>query len=290
MLLVQVIIDGLVGGSVYALGALGFNLIYGTTGTFHIAFGVLATLAVYVGATIGITGWAGVGAFLVSVPTATLLGLVVYLLIYRPMESRGRSRTIVFVASLGLAIIVENVITLVWGALPKQFSFPAFLNSQTVGSYRISIFGATAIGLALLALLALYGLFRTPIGRQLRAVAVNLELAEVVGVAARRVVLAAYLIGSLLGAVGMFGYSLQSSLRADIGTPYTLVIAIAAIAGGVGNPLGAYVLALIFGVIEGTSTVYISGQWTLVLVYGVFIVLILARPNGVFRGLSRLSS
>jgi branched-chain amino acid transport system permease protein len=288
MLLLQVITDGLVFGSIYALGALGFSLIYSTTGTFHIAFGASLLVALYVATELGTSGGAGAFGLLVGLVLAMIIGAVIYVGFYRPMQARGRSRLIVFVASLGLSIAIEAGILMVFGAPQRNFSFGNLLEARDVLGQQVSLLGLVSVAVAVIALFALRQLLgRSSFGRKVQGISMNPELAETIGIRTRRVIVTVFAIGSGLGFLALFAYSANNAVTSDIGTAYTLVVAVAVIAGGVGSLLGSYLIAMLFGLIQALAGVYLSGQWTLVAVYGGFIVLIMARPDGLFRGLQR---
>ena len=288
MLLLQVIADGLIFGSIYALGALGFNLIYGTTGTFHIAYGATLLVGLYVGTEVGISGAAGVVGIGLGLLLAMAIGVAAYAAFYRPMAARGRSRLIVFVASLGLTITLEALLLIIFGAQERRFDFPGLLQARDVLGRDVSLLGLLSIAAALISLVVLRALLgRTSVGRQIQGIAMNPELAETIGVRTRSMLALVFALGSGLGFLGLFALAANTAVSSNIGTSFTLVVAVAVIAGGVGNLVGSYVVAMGFGIVQSAASVYLSGQWTLVLVYGTFIVLIMARPTGLFRGLAR---
>jgi branched-chain amino acid transport system permease protein len=284
----QTIIDGLVDGSIYAIGAIGFSLIYGITGTFHIAYGTAALVAIYIAAEIGLTGSAGYVGLLAGIPAAALIGVGAYALFYRPLERKGRSRTIIFVASLGLTIMLESLIPWVFGADTRNFSFPALVNDRHVLGMHLSVLSIIALVAALgLSIVLALALRSTSYGRRLRALAVNPELAEVMGLGRASVLSITFAIGSALGYVALLMLGMSRSVTPAIGTPFTLIVAIAVLAGGLGSLTGAYVVSLGFGLVEAITQSYLPGQWTLIVVYGVFTLIILIKPTGLLRGSMR---
>lgn len=288
MLLLQVLLDGLVFGSIYALGALGFSLIYGTTGTFHIAFGATLMVAVYLATEIGLSGsQAGIG-FLVGAVLAMVIGVITYLAFYRPIEAKGRSRVLIFVASLGLTTMIEAAILMIFGEQNRTYSLGSLTTSTDLLGKDISPLGMIAIGLAAATFVGSRMLLeKTSFGRKVKGISMNRELAETIGVSTTTIVSAVYALGSLAGFVALFILSANGTVTSEAGTSFTLIVAVAVIAGGVGSLTGSYLVAMAFGLIQSLTAVYISGQWTLVMVYGLFILLMMVRPSGLFRGLAR---
>jgi branched-chain amino acid transport system permease protein len=284
----QVIVNGLVTGSVYVIAALGFNLIYGTTGTFHIAYGATVLLAVYIATLIGVSGTAGYLGLLVGIAAAAVIGIVVYRLFYRPLERMGRSRTVVFVASLGLTVLLGSVIPWVFGPGPRNFNLPGLLNARHIAGVTLSplnliaIFGALALALTLSAVLR-----RSKFGRNLRGIAVNPELGEVMGIHRGLVLTITFAVGSALGFVALTMQTMSSAVTPDVGISFTLIAAVVVLAGGMGSLIGTYVIALLFGLLQESASVYVPAQWSIVIIYAAFTVIILARPTGLMRGFSR---
>jgi branched-chain amino acid transport system permease protein len=288
MLNAQVIANGLITGSIYVIAALGFNLIYGTTGTFHIAYGPTVLVAVYVATMVGVSGTGGYLGLLLGVVAAMLIGAIVYVAFYHPLERLGRSRTIVFVASLGLATLLEAVMPWVWKPAPRNFNLPWLLNARDIIGLALSPLDLIAIFGALVMALVLWAILRwSKFGRNLRGIAVNPLLGEVMGMRRVLILTTVFAVGSALGFVGITMMTMSSAVTPDVGVTITLIAAIVVLAGGMGSLMGSYVIGLMFGLIQEVSTVYVPARWSPVLVYAAFTIIILARPTGLLHGFSR---
>jgi branched-chain amino acid transport system permease protein len=284
----QVIVNGLITGSIYVIAALGFNLIYGTTGTFHIAYGSSVLVAVYIATVVGVSGTSGYVGLFAGLAVAAVVGVVVYQLFYLPLERRGRSRTIVFVASLGLTTLLGALIPWIFNPQPRNFELPWLLNARHILGLAISplniiaLFGAATLAFGLWALLQW-----TAYGRSLRGIAVNPELGEIMGLRRAVIITIAFAAGSALGFIALSMQAMSSAVTPDIGVSFTLIAAITVLAGGMGSLTGSYAIAILFGLVQAIAEHYLPARWSVVLVYVVFTLIILWRPTGLFRGFSR---
>jgi len=127
-------------------------------------------------------------------------------------------------------------------------------------------------------------------GRNLRGIAVNPLLGEVMGMRRGLILATAFAVGSGLGFVGITMQTMSSAVTPDVGVTFTLIAAIVVLAGGMGSLIGSYVIAILFGLIQEVSSVYVPARWSVVLVYAVFTIIILARPTGLLRGFSRATA
>src|SRR5664279_4433510 len=145
----QILVNGLVTGSIYGLAALGFNLIYGTTKIFHVAYGSVIMIALYFVTSISLSGTSVYWAVAVGLACSLALGGLVYVVLYAPLEKLGRNRTIIFIAALGLATLIEAVIPWVYGPQPLTFNLPSLNTVVFIGKIAISPLDMAAIVAAL---------------------------------------------------------------------------------------------------------------------------------------------
>ena len=284
----QVLINGIVTGSIYGLAALGFNLIYGTTKIFHVAYGSVLMVALYFVTSISLTDSSFYWAVVVGVVSSFILGALVYLILYWPLERLGRSRTIIFVASLGLATVIESVVPWVFGAQPLSFFVPGLTDIISTGKIVISPINIVAVVAALVLSVAMWAVLRwTKFGRQLRAITSNVELGSVMGM--RRVVLltSIFAVGSAIGFLGLTIQSLGSSVTPTVDVTYTLIAAMIVLGGGAGSLMGSYFVALGFGILQDGITLWVNADWATVIVYMAFLLLIILRPVGLISSASK---
>ena len=284
----QVLLNGLVAGSIYGLAALGFNLIYGTTKIFHVAYGAVIMIAIYIVTSISLTSPSFYWAVLAGLVIAFILGGVVYLVLYRPLERLGRSRTIVFVASLGLATLLESAIPWKFGPQPLSFFVPKLTGVISLGSLVISPLGIVAIALALVLSVSMWAVLRwSKFGRQLRAITSNVELGSVMGIHRGVLLTSVFALGTAIGFLGLTIQTMGSSVTPVVDVTYTLIAAMIVLGGGAGSLLGSYVVALGFGIMQNGITLWVSADWATVIVYLAFLLLIIIRPVGLISSASK---
>jgi branched-chain amino acid transport system permease protein len=283
-LVLQLLATGLVVGSLYALCALGWGLIYGTTLHFHIAHGAVFTLAAYFAyagqKTLGLPLAA---ACVVAVLGAALVGLLIDLLLYQRLEARGAVRTTVFIASLGLLIVIENVVALVFGPDPLRLD-PGWLGgSVEIGPVFLTRLHLLTIALAIAGYVALVAFLRlTAAGRAVRAVSSSPEMARTVGIDLGRMQLLTYALGSAVSAPAGILVALDVGAEPYRGTQFVLLASVAVILGGIGSIPGAMLGGLFIGLLENLGVWQIPSEWQSAISFGVFLVFIVVRPRGFF--------
>lgn len=282
-LLVQALVQGLVFGSFYAIAAIGFGLIYHTTGVFHIAYGSILALATYVVVILatGLSAAVTLAAGVAGAAVAVVVTLAVYLGIYAVLERRGASSMVVFVASLGVAMAIEAAILIVFGTTVQRFDAPFLLKVHFVAGVGISYLGLATIlvGASILGVV-LWLMNRTRWGYQVRALASNRMLAEGIGIRPRRVIVVVYAIAAVLSVVAGVLLGMTTIVVAPMGTSLTLMAAMAVLIGGSQSYLGAYIAGLALGVVQATAAMLLPGEWSVSAVFGFFLLVILVRPKG----------
>lgn len=283
-LLLELVVIGVVVGSIYALLAVGFALIFVTTRLFHFAHGAVYAVAAY---TIFFAkqslGWDILPGMLLALVVAVLVGVGIELGVYRPLRRLGATPLTILIASLGVMIFLQNLLALAFGSDIKNIGAGFPTDIYHVGSLSLtSLQIATVIAaIALFVLLQLYLKF-TRTGKAIRAVANNAELSNIIGIGSDRVFILVFAIGSALAAPAALLVSLHTGITPTMGTMAIMVGAVAVIVGGVGSVPGAALGALLIGVAENVGVWRIPSEWQPAIAFGILLVFIIFRPTGFF--------
>jgi branched-chain amino acid transport system permease protein/neutral amino acid transport system permease protein len=309
----QFFVIGLIVGSVLALGSIGLTLIYGVLRFGNFAHGDLMMMGAYVtfflltGAVLGERRDTNIGAGLADLPAGTdrlgdltfgyafLLAIVLSAvvlalvsvgldrLVYRPLRRRGSSIVTFAIASLGIAFSARALLLIIWGPDPRtyisgihraqHYPFDVVLKTD-----QIFIMAAAIV----MAALVYFLLFRTKLGKAMRAYSDNPDLALVSGINTDRIILWTWVIGGALLAIAGSLLSLQANLKPELGFQLLLPLFAGAILGGLGKPQGALIGALVVGVAQEVSVAYISAGYKPGIAFLILIVILLIRPRGLF--------
>lgn len=289
----QLTANGFVNGSSYALLGLAFGIILGVTGRFHFAFTFTYAISAYLAseATIswGIPFWP---SLVIGALVGAVFGVLMELLIYRPLAARAGAYALltIFVASLGLAIIGENVISLIWiNSASNQIG--GFTNKGVnLGPVTLSTVNIDLM-IASWVLIVLTGavFWFTSLGRMIRAVRVNPEMSLAVGVNPRTIYLVVFAIGSFLGGVAAVFAATQTAATSDMGfNPLFYAFTVAFLAGLGAQPLTIGAVGLALGLIESWSNLVLSIQWTQLVVFAILFIYVALRPVKVQAQLQRI--
>ena len=294
--LLQQLINGLVLGSVYALIALGYTMVYGILGLINFAHGELAMI----GALIALTTIAALSGFALPVPLVVAAGLLAAISVcmvlgyaieriaYRPL--RNAPRLAPLITAIGVSIVLQNVAMLIWGR--QYLSFPSILPQgwHSLFGARITDIQIAMLATAFVLMFALDALVRrTQLGRAMRATSQSPQLAGLMGIHADRVISLTFIIGSGLAAIGGFMVSAYYGLaHYYMGFLLGLKAFSAAVLGGIGQLRGAMLGGLLLGVIESLGAGYIGilthgflgSNYQDVFAFFVLIVVLIVRPSG----------
>lgn len=281
------IVNGLILGSMYALIAIGFTMIYGIVRLINFAHGDIFTIGAFSTlASLAIFRLPFPVAIVVVVLTGALLGMVIERIAFRPM--RGAPQVTGFIASLAVSIILENLLVMTISAQPRVFLVPAYLNRLvSAGVISIRMIDLAIVGLAIVLMIALVLFVQfTKVGIAMRATAENYDVARLMGINIDRMILLAFAIGSGLAAVsGLMWGSKYGQISPFMGLLPGLKAFVAAVIGGVGSIPGAVVGGYILGLSEvlfvGLLPPEYSGYRN-AFVFGTLIVVLLVMPNGLF--------
>jgi len=284
-LVAQLVVNGLVNGSHYALLALGFGLIFGTTRITHFAYGPVYALSAYgcwlAAGPLGAPLWVAVVA---GVATGAIAGVLAYLVVYRPFERQGSPPLVILIASLGLFIVLENAIGVAFSTDTKVVPAPPagvlLWGPLVVTSSQLAQVAALVV---LGAGLALY-LTRTRFGKAVLAMTDNPEMARVIGIDTLRVSIAAFAIGSAIAAVPACLILVKDGATAHMGFAAVFMAFVAVVVGGVGSLRGAAAGGLALGLVESTGMAKIPTEWQSSIAFVVLFLVLLFRPRGLFGG------
>lgn len=288
-LLVMGIVFGLITASVLSIAAVGLTLQFGVTNFVNFAYGELLTSGAYFALVFNQSfhlniWWAMVLASLVVAAEAYLINRIVI----QPFIRQKASLLILLVVTIGLQLFMENGIQAIWGASFQQYhaNFGSLLH---LGPVLITVQQIVIIALAAAIMVATHVLLRyTKLGKAMRAMSDNTELARVSGVRVARVTDLTWLLSGLLaGAAGVILAINTNSFTPALGANFLFVIFAAVISGGIGNPYGAIAGAVLIGVVMEVSASYIDSSYKTVVAFAMLILVLLFRPQGIFRSRGR---
>ncbi|MEP0870486.1 branched-chain amino acid ABC transporter permease [Trichocoleus desertorum AS-A10] len=282
--LAQLIVNGIAVGSIIALAAVGLTLTYGILRLANFAHGDFLTLGAYLTLLangFGINIWLAV---ILGVVGTILAVLLTEKLLWSPMRDRRASSTTLIIISIGLALFLRNGIILFWGGGNQNYDLPVASAVNLLG-IRIAYYRLIVVGLAILVILGLHYLLQnTKIGKAMRAVADDIDLARVSGINVDQVVIWTWVIAGSLTALGGGMYGLITAVRPNMGWFLILPMFAAVILGGIGNPYGAIAGALIIGVAQEVSTYWLPTEYKLGVALLIMVLVLLVRPQGLFKG------
>jgi branched-chain amino acid transport system permease protein len=282
-LLVNLLIDGLATGCLYALAGIGFSLLWWLADIVHLAHGGVIIIAGYAGylviAKLGGPLWL---ALLAAIVTAVALGVLIDRLAYQRLARRGSGEMGMLTASLGLLICLEYAVTAFFGPEGVQANagsarvplFPA--SGVLLDMYTFAVVACTATVFLGLSLLMRY----TQLGKNMRAVAENPSLARSLGIKTVQVTTAASALAAAAGAPAALVYLYNRGVHPHDAIHIVLMGAIVAIFGGRGSIVGALIAALVIGVAESVMVWFFDAGWREIMTFGLLYVLLLVRPEG----------
>jgi neutral amino acid transport system permease protein len=282
--LIQLIVNGIAVGSIIALAAVGLTLTYGILRLSNFAHGDFLTLGAYLTLLInagGVNIW--LSMILAAVGTVLAMLLSEKLLWSRMRLIRATSTTLIII-SIGLALFLRNGIILIWGGKNQNYNVPVTAAWEFFG-VRIPQNQLLVLGLAVLAIVGLHYLLQnTKIGKAMRAVADDLDLARVSGINVEQVILWTWIIAGTLTSLGGSMYGLITAVRPNMGWFLILPLFASVILGGIGNPYGAIAAAFIIGIVQEVSTIWLGSQYKQGIALLIMILVLLIRPKGLFKG------
>ena len=276
----QASIDGILMGGVYALAALGISLIFGVMKITNFAHGALITVGMYVTFEIctllGITPYV---ALPIVIVVMFLIGYLIQKFCLNPlMGVAGHNQLLL---TQGLAIVLENIILVIFSANYKSITVPGFENAISLGGLTINKPKLVAFILVAVIAGAIYILLeKTDLGRAIRATSVQPEGATLMGIVVPKINQIAFGIGIVCAGVAGALLTPTQYIYPTSGNTYSLKCFVIAVFGGLGNIWGAILAGLIIGVVESFSSLYLGGSWSELVVYLIFILTLIIKPTG----------
>jgi neutral amino acid transport system permease protein len=281
---IQLIVNGIAVGSIIALAAVGLTLTFGILRLSNFAHGDFLTLGAYLTwliNTIGVNIWLSMILAAAGTVAAMLLSEK---LLWSKMRSIRATSTTLIIISIGLALFLRNGIIFIWGGKNQNYNLPV-TQALDIFGLKVPQNQLLVLGLAVLAILALHYLLQnTKIGKAMRAVADDLDLARVSGINVDRVIFWTWLIAGTVTSLGGSMYGLITAVRPNMGWFLILPLFASVILGGIGNPYGAIAAAFIIGIVQEISTPWLGSQYKQGVALLIMILVLLIRPKGLFKG------
>ena len=308
--MLQLVTDGLIIGSVIALGAIGVTLTYALLRFAKFGHGEFLTWGAYLalsalGGFLAMTGsatmtpigpfsfgWPLLAALAIAAPLTALIALALDWLLFARLRRHGNAIVLV-IASFGAALALRNLLQFLYGPIPEYYSREIQIAMRVVprefmGGMRITPDQLFVLGLALVTVVALHlFLTRTTLGKAMRATAMNPLLARVTGIDVDAVIRLTWIVGAMLGAVAGVFAGLTTQLRPQLGFDLLLPLFAAAILGGIGSVWGAVIGGLIVGFAESLAVPLVGAEYRAAMAFAVIIVILLVKPSGLFAAPGR---
>ena len=297
----ELIVYGIVLGSIIALGAIGLSLVYGILRFANFAHGEFMTTGAYLALFMvtGVLSWIGVPdsnfgaisfgwrmviAFPFSMVGVAFLAIVFDRILYRKLRIKGSGPVMLAMSSLGTSFIIRMIILIIWGS-DYLFYRPGIMRPALEFPWGIKIRPDQILILfVVLFLVVLLHLFlkRTKMGKAMRATADNMQLALISGIDTERIIIWTWGIGGALAAAGGILYGIDVQLHARMGWNFLIPLFAATILGSIGNIYGALIGGLTIGIAQQVSTAFLLPTYKLAVAFVIMILILLIRPQGIF--------
>ncbi|HHW46818.1 MAG TPA: branched-chain amino acid ABC transporter permease [Clostridiales bacterium] len=276
------LINGLSVGSIYALIALGYTMVYGIAKMLNFAHGDVIMVGAYTIFTavsmLGLDYWI---AIILSVVFCTVLGIVIEKIAYKPL--RKASPLTVLITAIGVSYLLQNIVLLIYGSHQRPFPKIISVKSIKIGENLVisgEAFFTMVITIVIMIILTLF-IKNSKTGRAMVAVSEDKGAAELMGINVNRIISITFAIGSGLAAIaGLFFASTYGFIGPYSGAMPGIKAFIAAVLGGIGSIPGAMLGGILLGVVEGLSKAYISTELSDAIVFSILIVILLFKPSG----------
>ncbi len=282
-IILQLFFNGLIAGAIYALVAAGFSLIYSTNKFVHFAHGSVIAVSAYVSYFLfSMLGFDFALTIILTLGFSALFGAGMHYFVYLPLRKRKASPLILLTASVALLILFESLILLIFGA-----------DVKTIGLIKVEkgmeIFGAIITPLQVVIVLVSFALIfalwflmkKTKIGKAMRAVADNKDVAEICGISSNKIFAWSFAIGSVIAGIAGILVALEQNLEPVMGTNLMIKGFTAAIIGGVGSVPGAVLGAFLLGFAENFGIWFLPSGYKDAIAFVILFIFLLFRPQGI---------
>ena len=280
----QQLVNGLTLGSVYAVIAIGYTLVFGVLNIVNMAHGGIIMMGAYIGLLlVTVAGWGLFPALIGAMVGGAILGYLLEVLALRPLRGKKVTHLAPLISTIGVSIFLESAALLVFG--PQTRAFPTDYNQlMDFGLFKISEIQIISMGTAIVLMVLLTLLLnKTKIGKAVRATAENIETASLLGIHTRRIITFTVMLASALGAAaGMLIALSFNAIEPTMGTSMGFKGLAVLIMGGLGNVGGAMAGGFILGVAEVFSVAYGASSFRDAVAFGLIILILFIRPQGLF--------
>ena len=278
---IQTLISGLSLGSIYALIALGYTMVYGIAKMLNFAHGDIIMIGAYAGIiAVAQMGLPPLIAVLLSILICALLGVLIEFLAYKPL--RQAPPLSVLITAIGVSYFLQNLALILFGS--QQKAYPTLIRLGQVSVGGVTIDGITILTLLVTALIMVVLSFfinHTRLGKAMRAVSEDKAAASLMGISVNRTISITFAIGSALAAVASIFYGMSYVyIKPTTGAMPGIKAFTAAVFGGIGSVPGAMLGGILLGIIEQLSKTYISTLWADAIVFGVLVLVLVVKPTG----------
>ena len=292
-MLIQLLVNGLIAGAVYALVALGFSLIYRSTKIFHIAHASVYTSTAYFLYMFHIQAHIGlVVSIVLSTICAGILGVLMETIVYHPLFKEEASSSVMLISSIGIMTIVINTIAMIWGnetkiivsgiSEVKKFNNPFAGVGSAFKEIILTVPQLYQLGISILTILLVLAVLKyTKFGKKINAICNNDRLVEIFGISLTRYRVMIFFIGSVMAGLGSVLFAVDVGMDPYVGMPILLIAAVAVIVGGVESFSGAVLGGFLMGFAKALVVWKMSAKWENMIVFILLILFLLIRPEGI---------
>lgn len=283
--MLQLIVNGIVLGSIIALAAIGLTMVYGVLNFANFSHADFMALGAYIAFVLNVAlGLNIILSFFIAIAIAGALGMLLDFLVWKPMRRKNADLVSLVIVSIGLSLIVRNAIIFIWGGSTQNFDLPVQKGIEMLG---VTITHNQLIGLGtaiLFMVLVHFFLKNTKLGKAMRAISDDINLARISGIDSDKVIMWMWFIGIGLAGVAGILYGLETTIRPNMGWFLILPMFAAVILGGIGNPYGAMVGGMIIGLSQELSMIILPSEYKMGVSLGIMILVLLFKPRGLFGG------
>ncbi len=278
---IQTLISGLSLGSIYALIALGYTMVYGIAKMLNFAHGDIIMIGAYAGiVTVNQLGLPPIVAVIVSVVICAGLGMLIEFLAYKPL--RQAPPLSVLITAIGVSYLLQNLALIIFGS--QQKAYPSLIELSSFTIRGVTVDGISVLTLLMTALIMVVLSFfinKTKLGKAMRAVSEDKNAASLMGISVNRTITLTFAIGSALAAFASIFYGMSYVyIKPTTGAMPGIKAFTAAVFGGIGSIPGAMLGGILLGMIEQFSKTYISTLWADAIVFGVLVLVLVVKPTG----------
>ena len=278
---IQTLISGLSLGSIYALIALGYTMVYGIAKMLNFAHGDIIMIGAYAGIiAVGQMNLPPLAAVLISILICALLGVLIEFLAYKPL--RQAAPLSVLITAIGVSYFLQNLALILFGSQQKAYPTLAVMSHYTIGGVTVDgISILTLLVTAVIMVVLTFFINKTRLGKAMRAVSEDKAAASLMGISVNGTITLTFAIGSALAAVASIFYGMSYVyIKPTTGAMPGIKAFTAAVFGGIGSVPGAMLGGILLGVIEQLSKTYISTLWSDAIVFGVLVLVLVVKPTG----------